>query len=163
MIPKRVPPCADRLLSRPQWYLDPGVVSRAKLTRAKWYARILSSEFFAKTTVAAITLGHTIHFREESHYNPHTIQGLTLLAHEIKHVEQFEQRGFFRFIGKYIQDYFSHGYGDDISFEGEAYAFEKLVRTHLLKEARQNGDQKSCLDMEEPHRPNLNYVLIEPE
>ena len=160
-IPTKVPPCAERLLTRPAWFLDPGVVARAKLTKAKWYARFLSSEFFAKRQVAAITLGHTIHFRDESFYNPHSIQGLSLLAHEIKHIEQYEKLGILKFIGRYVRDYFSHGYGDSISFEGEAYAFEKEVRRHFLKEFRQNEDISSCLDMNDPHRPNINFILMD--
>jgi len=162
-VPKKVPPCAERLLRRPEWFADPNIVSRANLTKAKWYARILSSEFFAKTEITAITLGHTIHFRDERFYNPHTIQGLSLLAHEIKHVEQYEKLGFFGFIGKYLRDYFSHGYGDDISFEGEAYEFEKQVRNHVRNEFRQNSNAEICLDLDIPHRPNIDFLLLDPE
>ena len=163
MISRRVPPCAERLLARPEWFTDPGVVSRAKLTPAKWYARILSSEFFAKTIISAITLGRTIHIRLEDQYDPHTELGLYSLAHEIKHVEQYERDGFFKFFAKYVWAYLFHGYGDEIPSETEAYGFEKIVRDHIRKEFRQNQNIPICLDDGEPHQPNLAFRLIPPE
>ena len=109
-LPQRIPACAVNMLARPEWFADPEIVTRVQLTEASRIARFISSKRFAGTGVSAITLGHTIHIRKPERYNPHTPSGLALLAHEIKHVEQYEQHGPLGFYTRYLWDYArSHG------------------------------------------------------
>ena len=161
-IPHRVPPCAERMLARAQWFSDPGTVARTKLAEANWIARILSSPRIAGTEIGAITLGKTIHFRDPDLYEPHTPKGLAFLAHEIKHVEQFERHGIVGFYIKYVRDYFRGGYGRGIEFEDEAYDFQPKVRQHLETEFEDNPGIDICQEMGEPHRPNLVFARTVP-
>ncbi|MBL6965632.1 MAG: DUF4157 domain-containing protein [Anaerolineales bacterium] len=138
-LPKEIPACAARLLARPEWFADPGIVHRTKLAKARGVARWLSSPRFAGTEIAAITLGHTIYFRQIEAYTPHTPCGLALLAHEIKHIEQVERHGLLSFYWRYWLDYRKHGYGEALPFEMEANRFERLVRVQLKNEFALNA------------------------
>ncbi len=104
MLPDQLPPCAVTILARDAWFPDPKVVSRTRLASANALARFLSHPRFSGIQIAAITLGHTIYFRRAEYYNPHTPRGLAFLAHEIKHVEQYEREGRARFYFKYFID-----------------------------------------------------------
>ncbi|MBC8507500.1 MAG: DUF4157 domain-containing protein [Anaerolineales bacterium] len=157
-IPKKLPPCAIHMLARPNWFADPGVVSRARLAVAGWLPRFLSSHRFAGTEIAAITLGHTIYFRKLELYNPHTLKGLALLAHELKHVEQFEREGARQFYSNYFSEYRKHGYSEEITLEAEAYVFERRIFAHLLKEFKHNAGRPLCWDQTGPHTPNVEFV-----
>jgi hypothetical protein len=56
----------------------------------------------------AIVIGSTIHL-----HNIDTagfIRNRRWLIHELKHVEQFEQHGFFRFLWLYLAEYLQNGY-----------------------------------------------------
>jgi hypothetical protein len=96
-IPDRIPACAVNLLARKEWFSDPTVVERIKLSKARWYARLLSNPRINRSNVSAITLRRTIHFRRLDRFNPHTPEGLALLAHEAKHAEQYERDGLIKF------------------------------------------------------------------
>ncbi len=159
-LPERIPPCAANILARPTWFADPGVVGRARLAIAGWLPRILSSHRFAGTEIAAITLGRTIYFRKVEFYDPHTLQGLVLLAHELKHVEQFEREGARRFYFDYLLGYRKHGYSEEITFEAEAYSFERQVFAHLMKEFKFNTGRSICWDKVAPHLPNSEFVKL---
>jgi hypothetical protein len=162
-IPDKIPACAANLLARSQWYRDPGVVQRAQLRPVNWLARFLSSEKFAgRKDIAAITIGHTIYFRDETQYDPHSDWGVGLLGHEVKHVEQFEQLGFFRFYWKYLMDYRKYGYGDQIPFEKEGYALGETIRAHLWAERTHNGCSW-CSELTPPHTPNPAYIKMIPQ
>jgi hypothetical protein len=158
-----IPACAIHLLARPEWYSDLAVFQRARLKPAGWFTSFISSERFSGGAVAAITLGRTIYLRTPDAYDPHSLAGLALLAHELKHVEQYEQIGFFRFYYRYLRGYLSRGYGEDIPIEAEAYAFERVVLEHLRHEFDANGSRKMCVEMAPPHTPNLAFEKIKPE
>ena len=163
-LPARIPGCAVNLLARPEWFADPNVVTRARLSEAGWVARLLSSKFFAGTEISAITLGHKINFCKLDRYDPHSPRGLALLAHELKHVEQFEHYGRVGFYLKYLWDYLRHGYGKEgLAIEKEAYRFEAQVKVHLTREFDGNPECHSCLEMAEPHTPNPNFIKTLPE
>ena len=159
LLPKEIPACAARLLARPEWFADPGIVHRTKLAKARGLARRLSSPRFAGTEIAAIALGHTIYFRQMEAYNPHAPRGLALLAHEIKHIEQVERYGLVSFYWRYWLDYRQQGYGEALPFETEAYQFERLVRMQLKKEFALNAGRTPCLEMAAPHSPNPAFSL----
>lgn len=160
-LPPRLPACAVNMLARPEWFADPEVVSRVRLTEASRIARFISSKRFAGTAVSAITLGHTIHMRKPEHYNPHTTSGLTLLAHETKHVEQYERVGRLRFYARYLWDYVRYRY-KRVRFEEEAYAFEEAVKKHLLEEFDANPGLNPCQEQADPHTPNDAFAKTAP-
>jgi hypothetical protein len=164
IIPKKLSPCAVNLLARPEWFSDPGVVLRANLAPANLIARFLSSPRFSGTDyIWAITLGSTIYIRMLDQYNPHAPVQLALLAHEIKHVEQYEREGLAGFLGKYLQSYASRGgYSSAVNFEAEAYAFQKQVEEHLTQEFAANGGTCNCVEMGDPHTANLSFVKTTP-
>lgn len=164
LVPKKLPPCAENLLARPEWFADPGVVSRATLAQANLIARFLSSPRFSGTEyIWAITLGSTIHIRMLDAYNPHSPVGLALLAHEIKHVEQYEREGLANFLTKYLRSYTSKGgYSSAVNFETEAYEFQKQVEEHLVNEFWNNAGIHCCEEMTEPHTPNPAFVKAQP-
>ena len=163
-LPARIPDCAVNLLARPEWYTDPGVVTRARLSEAGFVARFLSSKRFAGAEISAITLGRTINIRKMERYDPHSPRGLALLAHELKHVEQYERYGRVRFYLKYLSDYLRHGYGEnEVALEAEAYQLERQVKKHLEQEFADNPGRKPCLEMAEPHTPDPAFAKTTPE
>ena len=158
-LPARIPGCAVNLLARPEWFIDPSVVTRARLSGAGWMARLLSGKLFAGIEISAITLGHKINIRKMDHYDPHSPRGLALLAHELKHVEQYERYGRLGFYLKYLRDYLRHGYGQErLTLEQEAYLFQGQVKEHLLQEFAGNPGCPLCIEMAEPHTPNPAFI-----
>jgi hypothetical protein len=157
-LPTKIPPCAINMLARPAWFHDPAVIQRARLRPANWLARFLSSERFAgRKDIAAITIGHTIYFRDERQYDPHTAEGLGLLGHEVKHIEQFERHGLLSFYWQYLRDYRQYGgYGEQIPFEQEGYAVGAAIRVQLLTEQAQNSCHW-CSELQPPHTPQPAY------
>lgn len=163
-IPKKLAPCAVNLLARPEWFADPGVVARANFAEANAIARFLSSPRFAgRDDIWAITLGGTIHVRMPAAFDPHSPIGLSLIAHEIKHVEQYEREGLFNFMRKYILSYRAEGgYSSAVAFETEGYEFQKIVEQHLVNEFWDNWGIACCVERAEPHTPNPNFFKTVP-
>jgi len=162
-LPGKIPACALNLLAREEWFTDPQVITRVKLAEPNWLARIITSPPFNRGDVSAVTLGHTIYYCKQERYDPHSTEGLALLAHEAKHVEQYEREGLVKFCAKYVLAFLSKGYGRSIPFEGEAYEFEEKVEAHLLQEFTDNPGRASCQEMGPPHTPNSAYVKATPE
>lgn len=161
-IPQGVPRCAINLLARREWFADPKVVNRVRLAPANWFARLISHPRVNKSRVSAITLRRTIYYRKLDRFNPHTPEGLALLAHEIKHVEQYEQDGTLTFNFNYIWAFVRKGYGKNIPYEAAAYALQNTVVEHLQREFAANADQASCREKAPPHTPNDAYVKSRP-
>ena len=161
-IPERCPECVLAMLDRPEWFPDPEVLRKARLAYATGLPRLLSSERFSGGKMAAITLGVTVHFCDENLYDPHTPQGLALLAHELKHVEQYLEEKLVKFYWHYLQDYLRHRYGKKIKFEAEAYAFQKVVQKQLKAEFEFNQPRTPCLE-DEAHTPNLAFIKLATE
>jgi hypothetical protein len=162
-LPEKIPTCALNLLAREEWFADPQVLSRVKLAEPNWLARLLTSPPFNRGDVSAITLSHTIYYRKLDRFNPHTAGGLALLAHEAKHVEQYEREGLLKFCVKYVWAFVFKGDGRSIPFEGEAYDFEDKVEAHLETEFADNQGRDPCQEMGPPHTPNDAYVKATPE
>jgi hypothetical protein len=163
-IPNKIPPCAANLIARPEWYADKDVVYRANLSLPNWYARLLSSKRFSgRDDIWAITLGSTIYICMPDSFDIHSTDTLYLLAHEVKHVEQYEREGMANFFAKYIQSYAKQGgYGSAINFESEAYALGTQVSQHLQSEVAANPGIKQCLEMDDPHTANSAFVKTAP-
>ncbi len=162
-IPSSVPECAANMLMRSQWFPDPSIIKRARLAPATWFARLLSSRILSGTEIAAITLGRTIYYRQDIFYNPHTADGLSLLAHEIKHIEQFERYGLWKFYWNYLKAYFKGGYGESVPQEAEAYELGRKVWTHVTEEFIANSWRSCCREQAEPHNPSEDFVKRIPD
>ena len=133
-MPGRLPQEAIEKLKRKEWFTDPRVVERARAVILPFCPRYIA------TRRTAITLGHLIIFTKPRYYDPGSITGLALLAHELKHVEQYEIEGIFRFLWRYLREWLKVGYDlDRHPYEKEAYAFQNLVEKRLKEEpARKN-------------------------
>ena len=140
-MPGRLPQEAIEKLKRKEWFTDPRVVERARAVILPFCPRYIA------TRRTAITLGHLIIFTKPRYYDPYSITGLALLAHELKHVEQYEIGGMLRFLGRYLslqdpvgKEWLKVGYDlDRHPYEKEAYAFQNLVEKRLKEEpARKN-------------------------
>lgn len=90
--------------------------------------RIKENSFVAKLAAAklkaqgvAIVFGHTIHLHGTSRED--FLRNKRWLRHELCHVRQYEQEGYFGFLIKYVWEWMRKGY-DQISFEVEARAAE---------------------------------------
>lgn len=80
-------------------------------------------------------MGHLIIFTKPQYYDPCSIQGLALLAHELKHVEQYRREGLLRFLRRYLSHWLKVGYNlDRHPYEREATEFEARVQAQLQEE-----------------------------
>jgi len=124
-----LPEQAKRALKRKEWFVDPDILDWARLFVLPYCPR-----FFSERR-SAITLSHFIIFTKPQYYDPCSIQGLALLAHELKHVEQYEVWGILGFLWRYLKEWLKVGY--DLHrhpYESEAYAFQERVQKLLQEE-----------------------------
>lgn len=125
-MPRRLPEEALESLKREEWFPDPSVVDRARAIILPFCPRFLS------VRRSAITLGHLIIFTKPRYYDPSSIQGLALLAHELKHVEQYRREGLLRFLWRYLSHWLKVGYDlKNHPYEREATEFEARVQAQL--------------------------------
>lgn len=159
-LPSRLPECCIEVLSRPGWY-DRRLLHSVKIKPANRFVRAISNPRVAGTDIAATTIGDTIYFRQAERFDPHTPEGLALLAHEIRHVEQYQALGGILGFGlHYVREFLRGGYGTNISFEDEAYAIQRAVADHLRREFAHNADAAPCLMTAGGHRRNPEYVSL---
>jgi len=140
-LPLRLPDEAIDRLKRKEWFPDPSVVERARAVILPFCPRYIAiCPRYITTRRRAITLGHLIIFTQPQYYDPYSIPGLALLAHELKHVEQYRREGLLRFLWRYITHWLKVGYDlERHPYEKEAYAFQNLVEKRLKEEpARKN-------------------------
>lgn len=128
-----LPEQAKRALKKKEWFVDPGIVDRARFFVLPFCPRFLSQRR------SAITLGHIIILTKN--YKPGTVEGLALLAHELKHVEQYKRWGIFRFLWRYLKEWLRVGYDlDRHPYEKKAYDFQKRVRKRLKEDLAQKQE-----------------------
>ena len=72
----------------------------------------------------ALVLGNTIHLYNFSKED--FLRDKCWLAHELKHIKQFQQHGTFMFLCKYLVEWIKHGYFNN-RFEIEAREAEKNI------------------------------------
>ncbi|MBC7865962.1 MAG: DUF4157 domain-containing protein [Gloeobacteraceae cyanobacterium ES-bin-316] len=89
------------------------------LKENSWIARIAAWKLSASSV--AIVIGHRIHLYNTT--KEEFLKNTSWVKHELCHVRQFEQHGFFNFILKYIRESIRHGYYNN-AFEIEARAAE---------------------------------------
>lgn len=80
-----------------------------------WFANLAALKL--RTDAVAIVLGKTIHLHHTTKAD--FLQNKKWLRHELCHVQQYRQHGFFGFIVKYLIESIRHGY-DNNRFEIEA-------------------------------------------
>lgn len=89
---------------------------------APWWARLLMTK-----DATAITLGHTIYFKEPERWS---IDNLPILAHELVHVRQWTEIGATKFVAQYLWYHLTRGYWAN-PFEEEAYNFQLKITREL--------------------------------
>ena len=95
--------------------------SEYKIKENSWLAKIAAIKL--KTPSVAMVLGKTIHL-----HNIRTsefTQNEKLFKHELCHVRQFKEHGYFLFVVKYIWETIKHGYYNN-KYEVEARKAEEL-------------------------------------
>ena len=72
-------------------------------------------------------------FYGQAVYDPASLRSVALLAHELKHIEQYRRFGHVRFLIRYYWDMGRKGfrYRKDLPLEAEAYALQADVRKQL--------------------------------
>ncbi len=124
-----LPQQAKRALKRKEWFPEPGILDRARTVILPFCPRYITSRR------KAITLGHLIIFTKPQYYDPRSLQGLAVLAHELKHVEQYRREGLLRFLWRYLSHWLKVGYDQARHpYEREATEFEACVQAQLQKE-----------------------------
>jgi|FaiFalDrversion2_1042247.scaffolds.fasta_scaffold37345_1 hypothetical protein len=89
---------------------------------------------------SAMTVGPFV-FLGSRRRDPDDPDFLALLAHEIKHVEQFRRYGYVGFLLKYWWDLARHGfrYSQKLPLEAEAYELERRFRSWLAAKGPSSG------------------------
>ena len=85
-----------------------------------WIAKLAATKLGSKRV--AIVIGSTIHLHNTSKED--FLKDKRWVKHELCHVRQFHQNGFFTFIAKYLWESIKHGYYNN-RFEVEARNAEK--------------------------------------
>jgi len=86
----------------------------------------------------AITFGKKIFFARGM-LDESTPTGITLIAHELTHVRQYQETGYLRFLYRYLRDYIQsriegknhHSAYLNVSFEQEAFGYEREISEKL--------------------------------
>ncbi|MBS1509760.1 MAG: DUF4157 domain-containing protein [Bacteroidetes bacterium] len=86
-----------------------------------WLAKIAARKL--RTRQVAMVLGKTIHLHGVSEEN--FLQDERWVKHELCHIKQFQQYGYFGFITKYLWESWKHGYYNNY-FEVQAREAELL-------------------------------------
>ena len=161
-LPSELPECCLRLLGRRGWF-DRQLLASIRIRPATRFVRAISSRFITRVDISATTLGDTIYFRRAEGFDLQSPAGLALLAHEIRHVEQYrEYGGILRFARFYIIEYFQGGYGPNISFEANAIEVGHIVRTHFESEFAHNGGILPCEGADKNFVSNPLYHFLDP-
>ena len=80
-----------------------------------WIAKLAAAKL--RSTTVAIVIGKTIHLHNTSKQD--FLQNKTWLKHELRHIQQFKEHGFFNFIIKYLWENARKGYYNN-KYEKEA-------------------------------------------
>lgn len=105
-------------------------MKRVRLIENSWRAKLAAR--LMKGENMAITFGNDIHLYNTS--KEYFLRNKTWLRHELKHVEQYQKLGYFRFIVLYLWYSFRYGYYNN-PFELEARAAEEdteIVSRHEI-------------------------------
>jgi hypothetical protein len=72
-------------------------------------------------------------FYGRSSFEPGRIESVALLAHELKHVQQYRERGHLGFLARYVWDLAGSGfrYGEDLPLERDPASLQREVAQDL--------------------------------
>ena len=90
-----------------------------RIKENSWLAAIAAMKL--QSSSVAIVLGETIHLHGATRKS--FLQNEAWLKHELCHVKQFHEHGYFAFIGKYLWESLRKGYHNN-KYEAEARAAE---------------------------------------
>lgn len=108
------------------WFpeLDFGGVRLVQSGPVSWFVRSVLHQ-------GAMTIAPFV-FYGESRFDPSSPGSLALLAHELRHIEQYGEMGHFRFLVTYLRDRIKAGhYSRDLPLEAGPYALQDEVRKAL--------------------------------
>lgn len=112
------------------WFPDLPI-EKVRLVRrgpVAWFVRVVLRQ-------GAMAIAPFVFFGRHT-FDPARPVSLALLAHELKHIEQYRQMGHTRFLWTYLQDRRrAGGYSRDLPLEVEPYALQAEVRQVLEKRA----------------------------
>lgn len=94
--------------------------NQLRIKENSWQAKIAAKKLGADDV--ALVLGKTIHLHNTTRET--FLKNEKWVKHEICHLQQFEQHGYFGFILKYLWEYFRNGYYNN-KFEIEARKAEE--------------------------------------
>ncbi len=89
--------------------------------------------WFVRTVLrqGAMTIAPFVFFGKH-HFDPASGRSLSLLAHELRHIEQYAEMGHVRFLATYLWDRLKAGhYSRDLPLEAGPYALQAEVREAL--------------------------------
>lgn len=92
-----------------------------RIKESSWLAKIAAAKL--KSNAVAIVMGHTIHLHNTNKKD--FLKNEKWLKHELCHVRQFQQHGYFFFVLKYLWQSLKKGYYNNC-YEVEARAAEEL-------------------------------------
>lgn len=94
--------------------------NKLRIKENSWQAKIAAKKLGSSDV--ALVLGKTIHLHNTS--REEFLKNEKWVKHEICHLQQFEQHGYFGFIVKYLWEYFRNGYYNN-KYEIEARKAEE--------------------------------------
>jgi len=117
----------DRAITAlPPWFPDLDF-ARVRLVHSgpmSWFVRTVLRQ-------GAMTIAPYVFFGKHR-YDPASPRSLALLAHELRHVEQFAEMGHLRFLYTYAKDRIkARKYSRDLPLEAGPYALQDAVRLAL--------------------------------
>ncbi len=95
--------------------------SNIQIKENSWRARLAARMMNASNM--AIVFGDTIHIWGVT--KQQFLQNKNWVKHELKHIEQYQQHGYFGFLAKYVWESIRHGYYNN-KFEIEAREAEEV-------------------------------------
>ncbi|HEY4649964.1 MAG TPA: hypothetical protein VIG72_01055 [Pontibacter sp.] len=104
-----------------------------KIVEGSWFARI--ARMVLKSRNVAMVLGKTIHLSGVKREDFLKDEGW--LAHELCHIRQFQEHGFFRFLWLYLKESYKVGYYNN---KYEVEAREAGMKHKRFRMAAQGGD-----------------------
>ena len=105
-------------------------MTKVRIKENSWVARLAARKLACGQV--AIVIGNTVYLHNVS--KSRFLASRRWVLHELKHVEQFEEHGFLRFMMKYVWEYVKSGYFQN-KYEVEARMAERdegLMRKYEL-------------------------------
>ena len=124
----------DEIGALRRWFpdLEFGRVRLVHSGPVSWFVRTVLRQ--GATTIAPFV------FFGKHRYDPASPRSLALLAHELRHIEQYREMGHVRFLFTYMRDRIRAGeYSRDLPLEAGPYALQDEVRAALEAEPGATG------------------------